>query len=198
MYSTKQSLSMENMTNHPKKETFWQSAFKSATNLLNEHLNRSTGSIIKSWSSMNHPLSVTVVAPDLLKSLQQGKDHQLVNPSEGIFATKAWNKDSQSIDDTLPNILYSNEFISDSAKKNSDPSDSDRRWKEYKNLYVDLTEKQKKDLNKEEKIVNSVNNSDCNLEALESHFNFVVDEKGTTNIYLQTYLAVFYKLKSFV
>lgn len=179
MYSTNQSL---NNDNKPKKETLWQSVFRSATNLLGEHLTRGTSSFIKNWSSMNNPLSVTVVSPDFYKSVQQEKEHQLINPSESFIVPKTWNKESHSSGETLPNVLYDNEIMSHSAKRSkSDSNDSDKRWKEYKCMFVDFNKSQEKDLIKNEQIVNSAKTSDCKNEHLESHFNIVViDDKGFT------------------
>jgi hypothetical protein len=178
MYSTKQSLNNDSI---PKKETLWQSLFRSATNLLGEQLTRGTSSFIKNWSSMNNSLSVTVVSPDFYKSVQNEKEHELANSAGGFFVSRMWSKESQRIAETLPNVLYDNESMSDSAKKNnSDSSDSDKRWREYKCMFVDFNKSQEKDSIMNEQTVNSVNTSDCKDEDLESHFNIVVvDEKGT-------------------
>lgn len=152
MYSTKQSLSVENMSDQPKKESLLQSVYRSVTSLVGDHLTRGTGALMKNWSSMNSPLSVTVVSPDLLKSLQQGKEQQLVNPSDAFYTAKMWSRDSQNGvgDRPFPNILYSN--TSDSAttvkKCNSDSSDSEKRWREYKGMYVDCNGTAEKDSDK--------------------------------------------------
>lgn len=99
----------------------------------------------------------------------------------------------------MPNVLYANEILGDSVKLScSDPSDSDERWKQYKCMYVNCNETQGKegvkekvmglenvdkvvkDIITDEKIVNSVNKSDCNDEDLKSHFDTVIsDTKGT-------------------
>lgn len=178
MYSANQSLN----DNKPKKETLWQSVFRSATNLLGEHLTRGTSSFIKNWSSMNNPLSVTVVSPDFYKSMQQEKEHQLINASESLIVPRTWSKEPHSSGETLPNVLYDNEITSHSTKRNySDSNDSDKRWKEYKCMFVDFNKSQEKDLIKNEQIVDSVKTSDCKSENLESHFNIVViDDKGLT------------------
>ncbi|XP_031789517.1 uncharacterized protein LOC100679548 isoform X1 [Nasonia vitripennis] len=196
MYSTKQSLSVDNMANQPKK-TVWQSMFRSMSSLVSDHLlNRGPLSFLTKWSSMNTPLSVTVVSTDFYKSWQRSKDHQLVDPSLGFY-TRGWTKDSPHSSDeiSMPNILYANEILGDSVKLScSDPSDSDERWKQYKCMYVNCNETQGKEGMKEkvmglekvdkvetdsvtnEKIVNSVNKSDYNDEDLESHFYTVISD----------------------
>ncbi|XP_014205552.1 uncharacterized protein LOC106637322 [Copidosoma floridanum] len=183
-YPTKQSLSADSMIEQPEKKGLWQSMFRSATNLLGEHLSRGTGSFIRNWTSMNSsPLSVTVVSPDLYKTLHTTGVQESMNVDAGtLFTTTAWcnsgssTDNTDSRDETLASVLYNNDSLNGSCKVKlvnccsvSDPSDVDKRWKEYKNMYVDCNalQQEHEEKNKPE-TVDTDEMSDVHLESIES------------------------------
>ncbi|XP_058793339.1 uncharacterized protein LOC131665468 isoform X2 [Phymastichus coffea] len=140
--STEQSLSVDSL---PKRDGFWQSLTKSARNLLGNHLN-STSSILKSWSNMNTPLSVTVVSPDLYKSLQGSKDQQMISSSKNFSATFAWIKEiNQTRDYLLSHDLIDTEIMSNNMEKDTVLTDAERQWYEYKCMYINCNELKTKD-----------------------------------------------------
>lgn len=198
MFSTKQSLSVDNMLNQPKKETLVRSLFRSASNLFSEGLARGTSSLIRNLYNMNNPLSVTVVSQDFYKSLQQEKS-QIVNPGfENIDISKSWMDDdddeSRTNDDTLSQILYSSDY----SNKGGSSGDADKMWEKYKNMYIDPGKLNKSNpMEKYEKISCNVNNSDIKSKSSGSTLN-VDDQTGNLLLYLIIICKRLKKIKIFI
>lgn len=177
MFSTKQSLSVDNvLMNQPKKETLVRSLFRSASNLFSERLARlGTSSIIRNLYNMNNPqLSVTVVSQDFFKSLQNEKS-QLVNPGfENVDISKSWIDDDESRtnEDTLSQILFSNDYSSEPVSS----GDADTIWEKYKKMYIDPHKMNNTNsIEKYEKVTGNLSSS--KNEVSETSLNSVVDDQ---------------------
>ena len=147
------STNLENIQ-EPKKDNMLQSIYKSVTSHLT--------------AGISNPLSVTLVSPDLYKSLHQpfGMDQ-----SQQLHYPWGSPQNSYTSDEPLrcaTTVLYNTEHnFSDSDKliNLGDSSDSEKRWREYKNLYVDCSHiKEKGEFNKK---------SQSKEDSLESQFTII-------------------------